>query len=173
MTETDWKRVIDQAAEHDQVTRRCGSHARTRANIAEAVRRQIPIRVAVVEVLDGQRVGEAAAELRQLGVTHVGLGRMRGVGRGAGGGPDVNALCGHCGRGRAAVSPDGDVWPCVLGRWESTGNVLTEPLAGILAGPRMRATVAAIPLPQTACDPGSDGNDCKPAETIACPPKYS
>jgi MoaA/NifB/PqqE/SkfB family radical SAM enzyme len=45
----------DLAAEHETVTGRRGSHARTRANIAEAVRRQIPIRAR-----DHRRAGRPA-----------------------------------------------------------------------------------------------------------------
>ncbi|MFE6977103.1 radical SAM protein [Streptomyces sp. NPDC057682] len=44
---------------HDEVTGREGSHAATRANIIEAHRRGIRIRVGIVDVLDGQRVEEA------------------------------------------------------------------------------------------------------------------
>jgi hypothetical protein len=50
----------DLAAEHDKVTGRRGSHARTRANIAQAVARQIPIRAGIIGILDHQRVQQAA-----------------------------------------------------------------------------------------------------------------
>lgn len=168
----------DRADQHDEATGRRGSHARTRAAIAEAVRRRIDIRVGIIEVLEGQRVEEAESELRRLGVSRIKTDRMRGVGRGATvpGTPSVDELCGHCGRGKAAVGPTGDVWPCVLGRSMRAGNVRDEPLADILHGPKMRDLVATIPPPRRidgACNPGSDGNDCSPAETIACPPKYS
>lgn len=45
----------DDDAEHARITGRRGSHARTTANIAEALRRSIPLRVGVIDVLDGQR----------------------------------------------------------------------------------------------------------------------
>jgi hypothetical protein len=54
---------------HDEVTGREGSHAATRANIIEAHRRSIRVRVGIVDVLDGQRVEEARAELEGLGIT--------------------------------------------------------------------------------------------------------
>lgn len=152
----------DQASGHEQVTGRRGSHARTRANIAEAVRRQIPIRVGIIDMLDGQRVEQAGADLEALGVTNVGTDRLRGVGRGTQTTPDVSQLCGLCGRGKAAISPDGDVWPCVLARWMHAGNVRRQPLADILSAPTMREHVAAIPdHGSTRCKP-DDGEVCNP-----------
>ncbi|MBV9846094.1 MAG: radical SAM protein [Kutzneria sp.] len=72
----------DDATEHDAITGRHGSHTRTRANIVTAVHREIPLRVGVIDVLDGQRVEQALTELAMLEVTEVGLDRVRAVGRG-------------------------------------------------------------------------------------------
>lgn len=58
-------------AEHAAVTRR-PSHARTRANIAEAVWRSIPLRVGIVGVQDGRRTRQAEAMPAELGVTDIG-----------------------------------------------------------------------------------------------------
>lgn len=178
----------DQAAEHDAVTGRLNSHARTRANIAEAVKRGIPIRAGIIDVLDGQRVEQARAELHALGVDRVGTDRLRGVGRGARTRPEVSQLCGGCGRGMAAISPDGDVWPCVLSRWMRAGNVKEQPLAEILTGRTWESLVAGIPgtplgaggsEPQeckpeaNTCNPTKgDGADCPPSEKPACDPKF-
>jgi MoaA/NifB/PqqE/SkfB family radical SAM enzyme len=158
----------DSASEHEGITRRRGSHGRTRANISEAVRRGIPIRAGIVGLDDRQRVDQARAELEAIGVTNIGIDYLRRVGRGAGTGkPDVSQLCGNCGRGTAAISPDGEVWPCVFSRWMSTGNVLRAPLAGILASQAMAEAVALIPDRRSQrcappCGPDSDGN-CRPA----------
>ena len=79
----------------------------------------------------------------------------------------------------AAVSPDGDVFPCVMSRWLSAGNVRQQTLAGILAGPRWGTAVTAVPVSadpcapdKTGCKPKDDGGDCQPAEKPACRPKY-
>ncbi len=69
----------DDRAEHARVTGRRGSHARTTANIAEELRRSIPLRVGVIDVLDGQRVDAAVAELTALGVRDIGTDRWRQV----------------------------------------------------------------------------------------------
>lgn len=47
----DWPRSYysDEAAQHAAVTGRAGSHARTRANIVEALRRSIPLRIGVID----------------------------------------------------------------------------------------------------------------------------
>jgi MoaA/NifB/PqqE/SkfB family radical SAM enzyme len=71
----------DDPAQHAAITKR-PIHARTRANIAEAVRRSIPLRVGVVDVAEGQRAQQAMTELAALGVTDVGYDRLRQVGRG-------------------------------------------------------------------------------------------
>ncbi len=119
---------------HNRITQR-RSHARTRAGIAEAVKRGIPLRVGVVEMMLGQGVEEACADVRALGVTDVRVDRLREVGRGVrAGGPGMDQLCGQCASGRLAVSPDGDVWPCVFSRWLVVGNVRRSSLLEINDG---------------------------------------
>ena len=170
----------DLADEHEAVTRRRGSHAKTRANIAEAVRRGVPVRAGIIEVLPGQRVARAEAELRAFGVTNVGMDRTRRIGRAA----DVDTtglseLCGHCGHGRAAVLPDGGVSPCVLARWMCAGNVRRQTLDQILGTTRWERLLSSIPSPtaicspdKTGCKPKGDGPDCQPAEKPACRPQF-
>lgn len=165
---------------HEAVTGRRSSLARTRTNIAEAVRRSIPLRVGIIDIFDGQRTAEAETELRALGVTDISADRLRRIGRGAStpAVPSVSELCGHCGRGRAVVAPDGSVRPCVMSRWMTVGNVRESALADILASAPMRDMVAAIPAPLAAkchpeCKPSTgDGSDCAPAEQETCAPSF-
>ncbi|MGH9206544.1 MAG: radical SAM protein, partial [Acidimicrobiales bacterium] len=72
----------DNATEHDVITKGKNSYARTRANIIEALRRSIPLRVGLIDVQDGQRVEQARAELEAFGVTEIGPDRLRQIGRG-------------------------------------------------------------------------------------------
>ncbi len=98
----------DDACQHAAVTGRASSHARTRANIVEALRRSIPLRVGVIDLGDGQRVDAAIAELEALGVADVGFDRLRQVGRGVREQrPSMDQLCGHCASDVLAVAPDG------------------------------------------------------------------
>ncbi|WP_179950841.1 radical SAM/SPASM domain-containing protein [Kibdelosporangium phytohabitans] len=166
----------DQADQHEAITRGRGSHGRTRANIATAVRRSIPLRVGVIDVRDGQRVEQARTELAALGVRgEVRIDHLRGVGRGAGGRrPDADQLCGQCARGKVAVSPMGEVWPCVFSRWLSVGNVRQDTLADVLAGRPMAETVASLARQfagrlRAACDPQC-GPNCGPACHPSCWP---
>ncbi|MFB4267111.1 radical SAM protein [Nonomuraea sp. GTA35] len=163
----------DVPAEHDRITGRAGSHAATRANIVAALERCIPLKVAIVDLGEGgQRAQEAGAEMIALGVRRVGpVDRVRAVGRATGHlrkEPSVGELCGQCGDGRAAVSWDGDVRMCVLSRFlPSAGNVRATPLAGILNGATWHDLLAQVPRQRDSeCQPASDSNDCKPAETI-------
>jgi MoaA/NifB/PqqE/SkfB family radical SAM enzyme len=125
----------DDPDQHAAVTAR-PSYGRTKGNIAEAVRRGISLRAGVIDLGNGQRAEAAQVELSELGVPAVGYDRLRQVGRGV---RDQQAsimqLCGHCGDGVAAVSPDGAVWPCVFARWLPVGNVLEGELGEILDSP--------------------------------------
>jgi MoaA/NifB/PqqE/SkfB family radical SAM enzyme len=163
----------DTAAGHEAVTRRRGSHARTRANITEAVHRGIPVRAGIIDLSGGQRVEAARASLASLGVRSIGADRSRAVGRASAGGLTVRELCGRCGRGRgrgrAAISPDGEVWPCVIGRFLTAGNVKQQPLAEIVCGPRMAQITAMVPQPAAQCNPND--SDCKPNAEV-CYPAY-
>jgi len=169
----------DESDEHEGITRGRGSHARTRANIAEAVRRSVPLRAGVIDLAAGQRVEQATAELKALGVDgEVRVDHLREVGRGVRAvGPDPSQLCGGCGRGMVAVGTDGSVWPCVISRWLPVGNVRQEPLAEILAGPAMRQTVSMLARHASrsadgACDPRC-GPNCAPACLPQCWPTGS
>ncbi|WP_372988823.1 radical SAM/SPASM domain-containing protein [Mycobacteroides salmoniphilum] len=119
----------DDPTEHNAVTGR-NSHARTRANIEEAIRRGITVRGGVVEMKADQRAGQAVVELGMLGVENVRVDHNRGVGRGRT--PDTSQLCGKCTSGRVAISPSGEVWPCVFSRWLPIGNVLEQAINDVL-----------------------------------------
>ncbi|MBV7699243.1 radical SAM protein [Streptomyces sp. TRM70350] len=180
----------------DEITGRKGSHDSTRANIAEAVRRGIPVKVGIIQVRDGQRSEEARAEMAALGVKRVHVDRVRAVGNAARTAliPSMSELCGRCADGKAAVLPDGTVAPCVLGRFLPAGSVKTAGLKAVFAGQQWAHVAASIPrnrgncVPDTctpkedscqpspgvvtACNPDQDGSDCSPAETPACEPVY-
>jgi radical SAM protein with 4Fe4S-binding SPASM domain len=168
----------DSSRQHAAITGRAGSHARTKANIAEAVRRNIPLRAGVIDLADDQRSAQAIAELTELGIPDIGVDMLRQVGRGVSGtAASMDQLCGKCGNGSIAIGPNGDVWPCVFSRWLPVGNVRETNLAAILASPTMADTqkrldqnFASRPatrscLPQTMCD-----SQCGPSCSPACRP---
>lgn len=165
---------------HDQVTGRKGSHAATRANLLEAHRRGIRVRVGIVDVLDGQRVEEARTELQELGITQVHIDRVRGVGNAArsAGLPSTSELCGRCATGIAAVLSDGTVAPCVLGRFLPAGQITDTPLKQVFASAQWRQIAASIPTRSgdpcaPDCGPNDDtckgGGTCDPADDSAIP----
>lgn len=160
----------DDHVEHNAMTRR-PSHARTRANIEKAVRLGIPLRVGIVAADEAQRVSEARSELQGIGVTTIGVDRVRPFGRGAQDlAPEPRGLCGRCGNGRAAIGPDGAVSPCVFSGWMSVGNVQREPLADILDGAAMAEANAIIrnaKRDHEKCYP--DQTPCYPAQTPCFP----
>lgn len=165
----------DDPTQHEKITSRRGSHARTQANIAEAVRREIPLRVGIIDLVGEQRWQQAVAELEALGVTAIGRDQLRQVGRGIRDArPDMDQLCGNCANGVAAISPSGVVWPCVFTRWMPSGNVLEHGLAEILdcdlRENRRRLTAWFGAHDETqACNPRC-GPNCEP---INCGPRCS
>lgn len=167
----------DDAAEHAAITRR-PTHGRTRANIAEAVDRGIPVRAGVLDLAAGQRSEQAQQELVSLGVDEIGTDTLRKVGRGAGSrAPSASQLCGSCTSGVIAISPQGTVWPCVFARWMPLGNVLDHELADILTGPDAQAAHAELDAEfvarvqrETPCVPRMCDPQCGPSCGPACNP---
>ncbi|QEU93689.1 radical SAM protein [Streptomyces kanamyceticus] len=152
----------DSAADHDKVTRLRGSHMRTRANVEKALELGIPLRGGVVAVNQGQRVDEAVRDLLALGVETVGGDRTRAFGRASKGvAPTIADLCGHCAHEKCAIGPTGDVWPCVLGRFLTLGNVLQTPLADIWGGAQMTKVAADI-----AAVHGDGAQSCTPPQFL-------
>ncbi|MGW1227627.1 radical SAM/SPASM domain-containing protein [Streptomyces sp. NPDC001478] len=183
----------DDAAEHDAVTGRPGSHEATRANIVEAVRRGVRIKVGIIHMHEGQRTQEARAEMHSLGVHQVRIDRVRGVGNAATPAllPSTSELCGRCADGKAAILPDGTVAPCVLGRFMPAGDARAGALTEVFRSAAWLNVAASIPrsgregctpdedscMPSpgktlSACNPDSDGSDCAPAESEACGPSF-
>lgn len=166
----------DDTAEHESITGRRGSHRRTLDGIAEALRRDISLRVGLIGMRDGQHVEEACRQLAELGVTDVKVDHLRQVGRGI---RDRKAamdqLCGNCASGVLAVSPHGDVWPCVFARWMGFGNVHEQSLGSLASGAeraavqeQLRGHFRSRALAEGSCSPHCTPNaactpDCNPS----------
>ncbi|MFJ7193857.1 radical SAM protein [Streptomyces bacillaris] len=152
----------DTATEHDGVTGLRGSHRKTRVNVAKALGLGIPVRGGVVAVRGGQRVEEAARDLVSLGVPQVGGDRARAFGRASrGAAPTIRDLCGHCAQEKCAIGPTGDMWPCVLGRFLTMGNVKSAPVAEVWNGAQ-----AAQVATDLAAVHGSGVQSCTPPQFL-------
>lgn len=150
----------DDPEQHAVITGR-PSHARTKTNIAKTLARRIPLRTGVVDLGGEQRAVQAQAELTDLGVPVIGYDRLREVGRGVRDqGESATQLCGQCGNGTAAISPDGTVRPCIMSRWMDVGNIRNQALVNVLTTmPHARRSLVAQGM-TTA--PRSCGPDCAP-----------
>jgi MoaA/NifB/PqqE/SkfB family radical SAM enzyme len=159
---------------HNAVTRR-SSHRRTRANIEKAVALGIPLRVAVIEVDDGQGAAQAAETLRTLGVARIDYDRVRGIGRGVRPGKQgTDQLCGKCGYGRMAVLPSGEAVPCVLSRWMALGRVGDVDLGTLYKRAQVANEEIAVVVPRSLskkCPPPCPPPKCPPPNTACPPPK--
>jgi len=163
----------DDSNQHETITQRRGSYFRTKANIIEAVRRSIPLRVGIINVHDDQRIEQARRELEALGVQEIGIDRLRQVGRGIREGqPNISQLCGSCGGDFIAVLPDGAVSPCPISRWITIGNVRRDTLCSILTDQKLvrsRDDIRSARLNNhNYCQPEPD--DCKPRYIWCTPP---
>jgi MoaA/NifB/PqqE/SkfB family radical SAM enzyme len=153
---------------HDQITHHAGSYGRTRANIAEAVRRGVPLRVGLIRLSGDQDIDAAIEELVGIGVHRgaIGIDDQRGVGRGRGSAACTteDELCGKCAGGVLAIMPDGAVQPCVFSRDSrfKVGDITADSLTSVLNGERlhrMREDLTSVFLQR-----GLIGADCLPAE---------
>ncbi|MEU9112160.1 radical SAM protein [Streptomyces sp. NPDC048483] len=170
----------DKDDDHDDVTDNRGSRQRTRANIERAQSYGIPLRGNVINVLEDQRGREGRRELLDLGIHDVRTDKIRPFGRGAqGNSPHIKKLCGRCGRNKIAISPNGEVWPCVFARFMPIGNVHEQSLQEIYHDVPMqgaRAELAHV-FPEKAAADGEPSclPDCGPsfetcAPQLACAP---
>lgn len=161
------------ACQHDAVTHRRRSHELTLANIREAIRRGIRLRVSVIEMGMDQDAEHAVAELQGLGVAGVGVDEVRRVGRaGRGSRPTVDQLCGQCSEGKLAVVPSGATYPCVFSRWLPVGNARDTSLhdinrQAVATRQELAATFSARHRPCLPCRPAGGDGGCEP---FACRP---
>ncbi|MEV5730314.1 MULTISPECIES: radical SAM protein [Streptomyces] len=164
----------DDPDEHDRITGRHGSHDSTRANLIEAVRRNIPVQVAVIDRGNGQRAQQARDELLQLGIRDVTVSPVRAIGNAAVSStlPSTTELCGRCADEKAAILPDGRVAVCEIGRFLTGGSVKSGSLAAVLRSPRWEQLAASIPRSAGPCPPDCSPNDdsCGPSSGGTCDP---
>ncbi|MEU8195609.1 radical SAM protein [Microbispora amethystogenes] len=167
----------DQPEEHEAITKRRSFRVTTK-NITRAHELGIPLRAGVIGVLDGQHSDEGIAMLERLGVRDVGYDDLREVGRGVReNGPSVDQLCGNCGDRQIAISPTGEVWPCVFSRWLPIGNVQNAHLVEILtsqqfAGITGQLREAFAEKKRNPCSPDECNPKCGPSCGPACQPQY-
>jgi radical SAM protein with 4Fe4S-binding SPASM domain len=144
-------------ARHDAMTGVVGSHARTVAGLRRALDAGLEVRVGLVEGEgDADETEQTRAWLQAMGVTHVGVDRVRATGRGAAfvdarGGeatvaatdalalPVADDFVDHGmvdASARAAVTWDGRVLPCIFAREHTLGHIEEQSLAEILRATR-------------------------------------
>ncbi|MEV0346533.1 radical SAM protein [Nonomuraea sp. NPDC050680] len=164
----------DRSDEHEAITKRPSLRVTTK-NIVRARELGIPLRAGVIGILDGQRTAQAVTSLEWLGVPEVGYDDLREVGRGVReNGPGLDQLCGRCGDRQIAISPTGEVWPCVFSRWLPIGNVQTASLAEILSGQRFAEVTGQLREAFDGggkCGPDECTPRCGPSCGPACQPQ--
>jgi len=111
---------------HDKVTNLKGSQLRTLVSIERARELGLNIRVGIIETEHNKNeIQETYTYVKNLGIKNVGIDWNRGIGRGDGDEKKedpYSQLCGNCSKGKLAITPDGDIYPCVFSRFAKVGN---------------------------------------------------
>jgi organic radical activating enzyme len=157
------------AQTHDLVTNRIGSFDRTLAAIQWALASSLSVRVGIIEMdANAGQSEHTRGMLRAMGVKHIGIDRVRGVGRGAkdhSHASQFRELCGACARGRLAVTATGEIFPCVFSRFWPVGHA-TQGLSTVVEGVPLRTFQQEMRATQSS--PRSQGgiadNRCPPGQ---------
>ncbi len=156
---------------HDRITRTPGSHKRTLAAIRKVLNAGKVARVGIVAMAANRHcIKETVALMRDTGFDEgsIHICEEKGVGRGEIAAdlsskewPDSNGRGVEYGGGteeayfgKAAVSPTGDVFPCIFGRDRLLGNVHKQRLVDILGGDEPVFLDGIDFLTQTQCEAG-------------------
>lgn len=189
----------DDADTHDLITKRAGSHSATVRSLKHLFSRGVPVRVGIISMpLNASRIEQTIEFIHGLGISNVGVDRMRSIGRATDVAtvdivdePPLTELCGKCWQGSLSVSADGSVTPCIMSRAWPVGSVRDQSLAEINASTELRQIRSRIYkevwLPQTvsaestsisheslgaACNPECRPN-CEPSCNPRCSPNCS
>lgn len=128
---------------HEKITRGKGSWRKTVNNVKTLVSEGIPLRAGVILMEENKSHYEKTADfLKKLGVENVSYDYVRPTGRGQKLTPSYDSsfkdasLIPLAGDGvfkrKIVVAPDGEVYPCILTRDISMGNLFDIPLGDIL-----------------------------------------
>lgn len=171
----------ENAGVHDVVTQQNGSFERTLESIRWALASGLSVRAAIIEMdANAGHTVRAQELLRAMGVTKIGVDRVRGVGRGKTDQPketQLGELCGACTRGRLAVTASGEIFPCVFSRFWPVGHV-REHLRSVVEGIPLRTFQQAMwadrgsHQAQADCNPTCEpASPCGPDLTKPCRPE--
>lgn len=116
----------DDAAVHDQITKRRGSFNHTVENLRRLLSAGLQVRAGIVVMPENRGHSERAGSfLRELGVTNIECDFRRAIGRGIDPHTSVDPageLCGQCWKGMLCVTSAGRTYPCIFARFADLGS---------------------------------------------------
>lgn len=162
---------------HDEITRIKGSQEKTLQSIKWAVNKELPVRVGIIKMeANAEHIKATQTMLRNIGVKHVGIDFVRGIGRGK---DLVNTeifdpmkeLCGNCAHQRLCVTSTGETYPCVFARFCSLGNA-TDGLENILNSAQLKTFQTNLQKMHAFGDEDEEDeeNYCNPDRSTPCQP---
>lgn len=167
---------------HEQVTQRKGSFDKTVSAMRRSVELGFPVRVGIISMdANAERIDATKEFVRNIGITTVGIDRVRGIGRGVSmenGTDPFSELCGSCWKGKLCVESGGNVFPCVFSRFYPLGNVLGGGSLGTILKGKLLGSFRVKQFQEgrvaghsaTGCEPDCNPNNCRPALTNDCNP---
>lgn len=152
------------ASVHDRVTGVGGSFKRTILGMRQILGAGIPLRIGLINMGANQAIGGAFELLTKIGIDRqqIRIDHVRPVGRGSSQACERelhDTLCGECWKGKLAVAPSGDAFPCVFARRVVVGNVIRQGLQEIVSSEALASFRANCRnwLPRPArCGPNCD-----------------
>ena len=161
---------------HEGITRCKGSFRKTLKGMHRALHYDFPVRVGIIAMdANVDELEETKNLLRKIGVTSIGIDRVRGIGRGSELVPNkdpFSELCGSCWKGKLCIDPDGNAFPCVFSVFYPLGNA-KQGIGFILESKRLqtfRRRVRDQEISLTGCNPDTCypqtkpcGPDCAPS----------
>jgi uncharacterized Fe-S cluster-containing radical SAM superfamily protein len=160
----------------DKIMGAKGSHEKVLATIQAVRDAGVPLRIGIIEMEENAGLGEDTKRfLAEHGVYNAGIDHIRPFGRGNRFTEKENpcdGLCGQCWKGKACVTAEGKVLPCIMSRDRSLhlGDLNTSTLSEIVVRPHTKEVRGRILLEtmrptRQACWPDQQ---CWP--NMACPP---
>ena len=162
---------------HDKITTVSGSQKKTLDSIEWALGIGLSVRVGIIRMTANAECVESTRNmLRKMGVQHIGVDSVRGIGRGKAIlnrdiAEPMRELCGRCAEKRICITSKGEVYPCVFARFYPIGNALNG-LRNILNSAQMNNFRDELQRSRIfRCEEESDDDSsCNPDRSSPCTP---
>ncbi|MFG1289602.1 radical SAM/SPASM domain-containing protein [Xanthobacter versatilis] len=162
---------------HDRIVAKKGGFKKAVAGLERLLGNQIPVSCGIVVMAENKdMVQQTVAFLNDLGIGHISIDHVRGIGRGQSAAPvsqEIEALCGACWNERLSIASSGFATPCIMSRSFVVGDIVTQSLREILVSQELDSARRFIRNAHLStmgdCNPNCAPTRCNPV--INCNPQ--